>query len=181
MLNSVTLTLFTGVSIVAWGGLVEIRVQEKPLSSVGSAAQAAQPEADTITARGCLVRVDRSAHRPGTTSSSPGSDGPEPTAFLLKWATTSRDQGGLEAKGSQREFGVRGDRSKLEPQVGHEVEIEGRLVSARAPSPRQATSSPADAKKESAPKTATSDGRLNTGGYDVEVVTVRTLSDECRR
>jgi hypothetical protein len=179
MRNSLTVTLvFINIPIMAVGSLIGMGVQEKPLGS----SQSGKPTTDTIIARGCLVRADRSAHRPGTTgSSAPGLENAEPTAFLLKWATTSQDPGGLEAKGSQREFGVRGDNAKLTQQLGHEVEVQGRLVSARSPLSGSASSSPVQGTKASTSTQEKPDGVLNTGGYDVEAATVRTLHEDCRR
>ena len=132
------------------------------------AGAAAQAKNDEVTVIGCVVQLDRSAWRPGTSDSIPAGHPGQPASsgYALKDALVStgdEPKSGPVATRSDREFGIAKGDVSVERFAGHQVVIKGRLTStAKASEPA-------------------SDPKRPSPGHDamIEVTAVRTLSDSC--
>lgn len=131
-------------------------------------ASNAQPVSRSeVSIVGCLVRKDTSALRPGTSGTTPPVSGPSHTrlGFVLKeaaiWKGTSPPSGQVNTH-SDREFGLTTDKDvKLDEHANHQVEIKGWLVSSKDP------------EHQALPLPPTHDGNV------IQIVSIRSLSDEC--
>ena len=105
-----------------------------------------------VTVVGCLVRIDRSNWRPGTTGSTPpGGSVRDRHPYALKEAELWKEAtppSGAVATHSDQEFAVSADPEfDFESHANHQVEVKGQV------------SSP--------------------GSRDIHVTSIRTISDEC--
>jgi hypothetical protein len=98
-----------------------------------AAAQQQPPSGDAdardepVTLTGCLVRVDQSNWRPGTTGSTERGQTPKQSSgFVLKNVAT-KASATAQSKRSEREVAVTADNVDLTPHAGREVEVTGRF------------------------------------------------------
>jgi hypothetical protein len=135
----------------------------------GRPAQAdASSTASETTLIGCVVRLDTSARRPGTSDPIPAGHPGQPASsgFALKDAIVSTGEeparGPIETR-SEREFGIARGKVSVERSAGQQVLIKGRLTS---------TARSGD---------ASADAKPAVPGHNamIDVTAVRSLSDTC--
>lgn len=142
------------------------RAEQVQQTQPGEKANAQSMTTDEVTLIGCLVRLDTSAWRAGTTDPIPaGHAGQLPSSgYALKDAiqpTGPVPESGPVQTRSEREFGLAKGDVSVDRFAGHQVVIKGRLASTPNSQP------PADASP--------------TPGHDsmIEVIDVRSLSPSC--
>jgi hypothetical protein len=141
-------------------------LSQPPLSAQPAAApdQSNSARADDVTVIGCLVRLDTSALRPGTSDPIPSGHPGQPVSagYALKEAiaTAAEPERGPVATRSDREFGIAKGDVSVDRFAGHQVVIKGRLISTGGDAVDKA---------------------LPVPGHDVliDVTSVRSISDSC--
>lgn len=140
----------------------------RPLAAQQAQAPAnAAPTATEMTVIGCLVRLDTSAWRPGTSDQMPASHPGQPASagYALKDAAESTgaapETGPVDTR-SDREFGIVKGSVNVEGFAGHQVVIKGRPTSTASPG-----AAPAAARQPP--------------GHDlmIDVTAIRSISDAC--
>jgi hypothetical protein len=154
---------------ISLSGSLAWPIQDRPAPQSGSSPQASTD----VTVIGCVVRLDDSARRPGTTSGAgaASSRSPASSGFALKDAAImSAPEGakGAVATRSEREFRLLKTDVKLEKFAGKQVELKAQLV-ADGPSGEK----PAAHGAASAGRNGSSDGN------SLRVTAVRALGDTC--
>ena len=153
------------VIVAAASMVVAVRAQ------YGSAQQAAAPQGSQeqeVVLVGCLVRIDTSARRPGTTGSTPPGKPVRPanSGFGLKDVAVASKEGatGPVATRSEQEVALaKSDKVDLAAHLNRQVEIKGRTGPG---------ASPADGRQS---------GNVSSSGGDSDfhVTSIRTISDTC--
>ena len=159
-----------------WSALVILASVAAPLSQASpsalqdkaAAGAAAQVENAELTLIGCLVRLDRSAWRPGTSDTIPAGHRGQPASsgYALKEALVStgdEPKTGPVATRSDREFGIAKGDVSVSRFAGHQVVIKGRLTS---------TATATDPAINAKPASPGHDAMIN-------VTAIRTLSESC--
>ena len=148
--------MLTKAASIAAGALMVATIvssanEQSPLP--GAASQTAEPAASRdVSVVGCLVRIDRSNWRPGTTGSTPpGGSAKDRHPYALKqaeiWKESTPPSGSVTTH-SDQEFAVSADPEfDFESHANHQVEVKGQV------------SSP--------------------GSRDIRVTSIRTISEEC--
>lgn len=160
--------VLTGTLALALTGLAA--AQQQPPSGDAD-GRAEKP----VTLTGCLVRVDRSNWRPGTTGSTEQGTTPKQSpGFVLKNVATKESATG-PSKRSEREVAVTAESLDLAPHTGREVEVTGRFKDPGTP--RQATGGAAST------STGTEGAAASRSPYglasDFTVTAIRTTAAEC--
>lgn len=150
------------------------------LTALAAAQQPPSRDADgradkPVTITGCLVEVDRSNWRPGTTGSTERGQTPKQSpGFVLKNVAT-KDSATAQSKRSEREVAVTAETVDLTPHAGHEVEVTGRF---REPAPPQGAAG-SSASTGSEPGVAASRSPYGLAS-DFTITAIRTTAAECR-
>jgi len=145
-----------------------VEVAQKPENARAGGAESSQDEVRFV---GCLVKVNKDW--PGTQGSEKRRTATGSSGFVLKDASPA------EARNprSEREIGLRGQGVDLGKQVGHEVEVTGRM--ATEPGSRSGGNSGDASKASPSTGTAPQSRGNNTGGSILEVTGVRVVNAAC--
>jgi hypothetical protein len=144
----------------------------------------AQQNGPEVIVIGCLVRLDDSNWRPGTTASAGGRSSPPSSGFALKDAAVVPQPTavtGMVATKSEREFRLPKTDVALEKFEGRQVELKGRLIGGDSQDAGEASMKTGrGAATPSADAHPAADSRAsNQTGNTLQVTAARALSQTC--
>jgi hypothetical protein len=172
------INVFTRFALVI---VLEASVAVALRAQTGSGPQgvpAQGPQGEEVVLVGCLVRIDTSARRPGTTGSTPPGKSVRAAAsgFALKDAAVAKEgaTGPVATKSEQEVAIAKSDKVDLAAHVNRQVEVKGRLggqASDGRGGPAGASATAAGGQSGSSSPTARD--------ADFHVTSIRTISDTC--